>query len=185
MQYQVEILRSKRKTLAVQVVSSEKVLVRAPRYLSAAAVDAFLRDQAGWIALHLEMAKAREKEKRAAAPLSPEELACLSRQAAAIMAALCARHAAQMGVAYQRITIRRQKTRWGSCSQKGRLNFNCLLALCPKPVQEYVAVHELCHLKEMNHSPRFWQEVQKALPGYEASRRWLKAEGRKLMDRLP
>ena len=82
-----------------------------------------------------------------------------------------------MGVKYGRITVRRQKTRWGSCSSKGNLNFNCLLMLCPDFVVDYVVVHELCHLKQMNHSERFWAEVERVLPQYKEARKWLKENG--------
>ena len=118
-------------------------------------------------------------------PFSPEEIRALAARATRELPPLCARYAGQMGVRYSRVTIRAQHTRWGSCSRKGNLNFNCLLMLCPLEVREYVVVHELCHLKEMNHSPRFWQEVKNVLPGYEAARRWLKTEGQRLIERLP
>ena len=88
-----------------------------------------------------------------------------------------------MGVTYGRITIRNQKTRWGSCSSKGNLNFNCLLMLTPPEVIDYVVVHELCHRKEMNHSKAFWDEVAHVLPDYEKARLWLKTEGDMIMRR--
>ena len=89
-----------------------------------------------------------------------------------------------VGVTYGRITIRNQKTRWGSCSAKGNLNFNCLLMLTPPKVLDYVVIHELCHRKEMNHSKSFWAEVEKVMPDYKEAVRWLKEEGRLIMQRL-
>jgi predicted metal-dependent hydrolase len=86
-----------------------------------------------------------------------------------------------VGVDYRRITIRSQKTRWGSCSSSGNLNFNCLLLLAPPEVLDYVVVHELCHRKEMNHAPRFWAEVGRVLPDYKKRNKWLKENGSRLM----
>ncbi len=91
------------------------------------------------------------------------------------------RYAKIMGVDYGRITIRHQKTRWGSCSSKGNLNFNCYLMLAPQEVLEYVVVHELAHRREMNHSKAFWKIVEQYKPNYKWSKRWLKEEGVKLL----
>ena len=84
---------------------------------------------------------------------------------------LCAR----LGVKYGRLTIRGVKTRWGSCSHKGNLNFNWKLIMAPEPVVEYVIIHELAHLKEMNHAKRFWELVAELCPGWRDHRRWLKS----------
>ena len=86
---------------------------------------------------------------------------------------------------YDRITIRRQHSRWGSCSSKGNLNFNCLLALVPEAVLDYIIVHELCHRRHMNHSPVFWAEVARLLPDYPQARTWLRDKGGALIARLP
>ncbi len=80
----------------------------------------------------------------------------------------------QMGVNYSRLTIRDQRTRWGSCSKKGNLNFNWKLMTVPVPVIEYVVIHELAHLKEMNHSKNFWKIVAEHCPKWRSHRKWLK-----------
>ena len=84
-----------------------------------------------------------------------------------------------------KVTIRHQKTRWGSCSSKGTLNFNALLMLAPEDVRDYVVVHELCHLLHMDHSSAFWAEVQRAMPHYKKPYNWLKQNEVALMARLP
>jgi predicted metal-dependent hydrolase len=87
------------------------------------------------------------------------------------------RLAAEIGVRYRRLTIRDQRTKWGSCSRAGNLSFNWRLILFPPSVLRYVIVHELCHLKQFNHSPRFWQMVERHDPRYQASIDWLKEHG--------
>ena len=82
---------------------------------------------------------------------------------------------------YGRITVRDQKTRWGSCSQTGNLNFNFRLILAPLEVLDYVVVHELCHRRQMNHSTQFWQEVAQVLPDYRKRKAWLTENGWRLM----
>ena len=89
-----------------------------------------------------------------------------------------------VGATYGRITIRNQRSRWGSCSGKGNLNFNCLLMLTPSHVIDYGVVHELCHRLEMNHSQKFWSQVERVLPDYRKSREWLKEHEKELIGRL-
>lgn len=90
-------------------------------------------------------------------------------------------YAPLVGVTYGRITIRNQRSKWGSCSSKGNLNFNCLLMLTPPEVIDSVVVHELCHRKEMNHSDKFYSEVLRVFPDYWKWDRWLKDNGNILM----
>lgn len=92
---------------------------------------------------------------------------------------------ARMGLTYNRLSIKGQKTRWGSCSQKGNLSFNWKLLMVPEPVIDYVIIHELAHLKEMNHTKRFWQLVDRHCPEWRDHKKWLKDHTLKLTDKLP
>ena len=89
-------------------------------------------------------------------------------------------YAPRLGVTFNRVAIRDQKSRWGSCSAKQNLNFNWKLIMAPPEVLDYVVIHELCHLIEFNHSPRFWRLVEGQMPEYECWKRWLKEHGREL-----
>ena len=93
------------------------------------------------------------------------------------------KYAGLMGVTYNRITIRHQKTRWGSCTKTGNLNFNCLIMKMPDQVRDYVIIHELAHRKELNHSSKYWAIVAEYCPWYKQAKQWLKDNGQKLMER--
>ena len=88
--------------------------------------------------------------------------------------------APRIGVRPGRVAIRDQKSRWGSCSGKGNLNFNWKLIMAPPEALDYVVIHELCHLHEFNHSPRFWALVEAQMPEYAVWKKWLKAHGKDL-----
>lgn len=102
------------------------------------------------------------------------------RQAAAVFAERLTLCNHPYGYRYGRVSIKSQKSRWGSCSKLGNLNFNWRLLLAPLAVLDYVVVHELCHLKELNHSPRFWKLVAVGCPEHALQRRWLRQHGREL-----
>jgi predicted metal-dependent hydrolase len=89
-----------------------------------------------------------------------------------------------MGINYKRIVIRGQKTRWGSCSHKKNISFNWKLIMAPEPVVEYVIIHELIHLKEMNHSKRFWELVAQYCPDWQQHKKWLKQHEADLTTKL-
>ncbi len=176
-----EIIRSSRKTAAIQIKDG-RVIVRAPHFASNKDIRGFVESNSEWISKHLAMSEERRAE--ASYKLSQAELKALYSKAAEVIPERVEYFAPLVGVRYGRITIRRQRTKWGSCSSKGNLNFNCLLMLAPPEVIDGVVVHELCHLKEMNHSERFYAEVNRVYPGYAESREWLKAHGRELMAML-
>lgn len=175
MEYQ--IIRSARKTIALQILPSGQLLVRCPWKMDIAAVEQFIKSKEKWINKHLSG--------QPIPPISQAELKALAQQAKAEFPARVACFADQIGVSYGRITIRCQQTRWGSCSAKGNLNFNCLLMLAPSRVRDYVIVHELCHRKQMNHSKAFWAEVEKVIPDYQDCRKWLRKNGKDLVAKIP
>ncbi len=180
MSYSVEVIRSARRTLSLEIRPDGSVLVRAPLRAGTLRIRAFVMAHRAWI----EEQRRRAAKAPPAEKLSREELDALRREAKRRLPARAAYYAPLVGVRFGRISIRCQKTRWGSCSGKGNLNFNLLLMLAPEAVQDYVVVHELCHLLEMNHSARFWQNVQRVLPEYAASRAWLREHGGALMARV-
>jgi len=180
----ITVIRSNRKTLAFRVVGSSALEVRAPLLLPQREIEKKLRQNASWIEKHLALYQKRQAEKEKLAPFSEQDIRELARQALEQLPHRVKYFAGLMDVAYGQITIRNQKTRWGSCSSKGNLNFNCLLMLCPPQVRDYVIVHELSHRKHMDHSAAFWAEVERVLPDYKQHRDWLKREGQTLIARL-
>jgi predicted metal-dependent hydrolase len=178
----VQVLRSRRRTICVEITTNLQVIVRAPLSMDDRDIQAFVAAKSPWIAQHLALAQKRKA--LLAPPFTREELQALKQAARQDLPRRVDSYARQMGINVGRITIRAQKTRWGSCSAKGNLNFNCLLSLCPEAIRDYVVVHELCHRKELNHSPRFWAEVGRILPDWPARRKWLKTEGMQLIGRL-
>ena len=120
----------------------------------------------------LEKVEERRKELKTIEKLSMTEIHKLADLALKVISVKVKHYAGLMNVQYGRITIRNQKTRWGSCS-KGNLNFNCLLMLVPDEVVDYVVIHELCHLIEMNHSKAFWKQVEQMMPDYKKHRKRL------------
>ena len=175
------LVRSSRKTVSIHIKPTGEVEVRCPKRCSKREVEAFLVSKEAWIRKHLESIAQRP----AVPVLSETERKKLAETAAKVIPEKAAYFAEKMGVSYGRITIRSQRTRWGSCSAQGNLNFNCLLMRMPQDVQDYVVIHELCHRKEMNHSADFWAEVEKYCPDYKLHRKWLKENGASLIAQLP
>ena len=181
----IRVIRSGRKTVSLQIDKDLKVTVRAPYRMSDAAVRKFIEEKSDWIEKHIRKMQERREEYEAEPGelLTVEELRELARKAAEYIPGRVACYAPLIGVSYGRITIRNQRSRWGSCSSKGNLNFNWRLILAPGEVLDYVVVHELAHRREMNHSERFWRLVENILPDYQRQRRWLKENGETLMGR--
>ena len=176
---ELRIIRSARRSIAVQI-KPDGITVRAPMQMSGAEINAFLVRKRAWIEKHLAEIGERQRGQAALPKLSNGELRALAEKAKAVIPKRAAFYAPLVGVGYGRITIRAQRTRWGSCSSKGNLNFNCLLMLMPDEVIDSVVVHELCHLTHMNHSKDFWNMVERIMPDYRVYRTWLKDHGQEL-----
>ena len=170
--YDAELrLHPRSRRLGVRVHPGGRVTVSAPPRTSRTSVERFLRRFAPWI----ERARLRMTALPAVPTRRESRQDFLRHKEAArrLAYAAIARFAPTYGVSVKGVSIRDQKTRWGSCSREGRLSFNYRLATLPAPLAEYVVVHELCHLVEFNHSPRFWALVDRLLPGHAALRREL------------
>lgn len=180
----IRIIKSKRKTISLQIKPDGSIELKVPVQMTDAQIQEFLHQKSGWIEKHLQAVQERQQQLSQVEPLNKEEIQELANQALEVIPKRVTYFAEIVGVTYGRITIRNQKSKWGSCSSKGNLNFNCLLMLAPTDVLDYVVVHELCHRKEMNHSSQFWTEVRKVLPDYEKQKLWLKEHGDEIMMRM-
>ena len=178
------LIRSNRKSCSISITPDGRITVRVPLRISDREIRHLLTDRQNWIITkYLE-----QQQKQARMPVSDltdAQRAALTQRYIAAAREYFPKRAAHFqqftGGTYSRITIRDQKTRWGSCSARGTLSFNWRLMLAPPAILDYVVVHELCHLTHMNHSPAFWQAVEAVCPDYRDSRRWLKEHGQELV----
>lgn len=184
MNYMTEIIKSKRKSIGFEIKEAGRLIVRAPFFMSRDQIFREMEKNRDWIDKHMLIVQEREKEREKFPKFTGEEVEKMAEEALAVIPPRVQEYAAVLGVSYGRITIRNQKCRWGSCSAKGNLNFNCILVKVPEYVRDYVIVHELCHRMEMNHSEKFWKLVESVLPDYRERRKWLKEKGNALIERL-
>ena len=178
------LIRSDRRSLGLEIrkisEGGAELLIRAPRRMKIAYIEWFINEKERWITeKYLAALVEKPRPQMMEIPKYVTEQ-WLRTEGAERFQQKTAFWAARMKVTYGRITIRDQRTRWGSCSSRGNLNFNWKLVLIPPELLDYVVVHELAHRKEMNHSPRFWTIVEKELPDYRDRREKLKILGRQL-----
>ena len=181
MQELVEVRRSRqarRWTLSVPWGAPAQLIV--PSWMPAGDVERVLDAHRMWIAD--ERRRQRPQLRLDARDVSEADARRAARE---VITMLCEEEAAELGVRYERIEIRDQRTRWGSCSTRGTLSFNWRLVLAPFEVLDYVVVHELCHLREANHSRRFWKLVETRRPDWRVHRDWLHEHGPELLAFRP
>ena len=169
------LIRTSRKTLAIYIRPGGVVEVRAPLRTPLREIDRFVASKEKWINEKRALVLKRKE------PGPAVEARC-RRLAMEILPGKVAKYAGLMGVAPARVKISGAKARWGSCSAKGNLNFSWRLMLAGEDAIDYVVVHELAHLLEMNHGARFWAVVERALPDYTARRKQLRLLQRKLSE---
>ena len=164
------IVYSDRRTVSLSVKDGE-IVVRAPRYVSRQRIEELLLSHRDWISKKIE-----KQEKRMArfSSLSDEDIKKLRKMAKNILSEKTSHYANIMGLKYGRITITSAKSRFGSCSAEGNISYSYRLMLYPEEAIDYVVVHGLAHLVEMNHSPAFYAIVAKVLPDYKSRAKLLK-----------
>ena len=178
------IIKSFRKSCSITVERDGTVTIRAPFFMSERKIREIIDERKEWIERAQKKMASRSERLNSLTPITSNEIKALKVTAKPIITEKVRHFADKMGVEYGKITIRCQKTRYGSCTAKGNLNFNCLIMLMPEKIIDYVIVHELCHIKEMNHSRRFWNVVESVLPDYKERRKWLKLNGNILIERM-
>ena len=168
---QYELIRSHRKTLALEITADCRILVRAPMRLSQARIDAFVEGHADWIARHLE----RQRQRAAQMPPAPteDEIEALKKKARSILPEKVAYWSQKMGVTPTGIKITTARKRYGSCSGKNSLCFSCFLMRCPEEAIDLVVVHELCHIRVRNHGPAFYALLEQHLPDHRERKKQL------------
>ena len=176
----------------IRVTGEGIVRVTIPRGGSKREAAAFADRERGWIDKQLRARAEREqrdRERRTANGLVDsngardeadrrEAIARAKRELPRRLMELAAQH----GLTVSRISIRNQRWRWGSCSRNGHICLNWRLVTVPDEVRDYVLIHELMHLKRMDHSPRFWQLVSAACPAYKDARRWLRQSAARVLE---
>lgn len=171
----ISVIRSARKSLGLEVRDANTVLARIPTRVSDRELKAFVENHRSWILEKTAvMAEREENRKSTPAPL-PELLSKTDWMKIQLKIGKRVRHYCEaMGVTVGYVTVKNQKTRWGSCSAKGNVNFNYQLAFLPDELLDYVVIHELAHRRHMDHSMAFWAEVEKYCPDYLERREQLK-----------
>jgi len=165
------LVRSRRRTLAIEITREAKLVVRAPLRCPQQDIDRFLAEKQPWITAHLAKMQARRE---AHPEPTPEQEAALRQTAKAILPPLVARWAEIMGVEPTGLTVTGARSRFGSCSAQNRLCFSFRLMDYPMEAVEYVVVHELAHIRHKNHSAAFYAEVEAYLPDWRERRELLR-----------
>jgi predicted metal-dependent hydrolase len=165
-------INKRAKRISVRVYPDERVVVTMPKKLPEAFVQGFVERKSEWILQTQDWFKKHPQPVRT--KHTKREIEQYKKEALQLVTERLLHFNQQYGFRYTKISIRNQKTRWGSCSRTGTLSFNYRIALLPSGLADYIIVHELCHLKEMNHSVKFWKLVSETTPDWKERRKALR-----------
>ena len=171
----IQVIRSNRRSIGLEVHRDGIILARIPSVVSDRELQNFIREHQAWIVRKYNaLARAEDAGKSTGAKAYDQLTEQERQQICDKLAQRVRQYCRIMGVTVGRITIRNQKTRWGSCSSKGNVNLNYHLYYLPEELLDYVVIHELAHRRYMNHSAQFWAEVERYCPDYKMRREKLR-----------
>lgn len=168
-----KLIRSKRKTLSLEIDERCELVVRAPMFLSTKKIEQFIDEKQNWIEKSIQRMYQKQQNKKV---YSEQEIKELYKKGRELLAERLPYFAQKVGVKPTGVKITGAKKRFGSCSAKNSLCFSVYLFSYPADAIDYVIVHELCHIKEHTHSVRFWREVEQVLPDYKLREKMLKSQ---------
>ena len=169
-----EVIRSKRKTISLEIRPDAALIVRSPNHVPLGYIKKLINRKKNWILAKQEQIKKRINRQQAMKGLFDKYT---KKQAHKIISERVEFYSIRSGLKYEKIKITKARGRWGSCSGRGNLNFAHRLASAPIDIIDYVVVHELVHVEIRNHSKRFWKRVGELFPNYKQSKKWLRENG--------
>jgi predicted metal-dependent hydrolase len=169
-----KLVRSRRRTLALEIKKDGGLLVRSPLKFSTESVHRFIEQKKSWIERKQKEAIEKNRLRLLVPKLSDDLVEYHKKLAEQKISERLGHYASRLGISYRRYRISSARSRWGSCARSGRLSFSWRLAMAPAPVLDYVIIHELIHILEHNHSGRFWEKVKQICPEYKRCKQWLK-----------
>jgi predicted metal-dependent hydrolase len=176
---QVQIIYSKRRSIVLQVKNGQ-VFLKAPLRTPTKFLEGLVAKKQKWIQDKIEVSKKVYENKEDKKSISLETVRFYKKEFGAYLDEKVTLYAEQIGVTFNKISIRKTVSRWGSCTTSGNLSFSIFLWDTPNHVIDYVIVHELCHRRYMNHSKDFWNLVLQHYPEYKLAEKWLKINGNKI-----
>lgn len=170
-----QIIRSKRRSIGLRINQDAQLIIRAPKWVSLSQIERIVAQKSRWITQKQEIFLSRQHVPKMSITLKQKKLYKI--QALEYFKQRVNHFANLYNLQVQSIRINDAKTRWGSCSATNNINLCWRLILAPYRVIDYVIIHELMHIKQKNHSQKFWQEVQNIIPDYQSDEHWLKTNG--------